>query len=411
MNRTQLINLLLRQRKGRRYLEIGFKDKEIHFNHVACEYKVSVGSRPGATFACEPDDFFDRNTELFDLIFVDGYHTEGQALKDIRNALRFLNPGGLIVIHDCMPPDNWHQRGPEAYVEGEAWNGTVWKAVLRIFNTLRYKCSLIDMDWGCAVIDTSQSQNPFLRKLPEQLNYELHYPLLLDYKVQVAQFLRGLVEVFFHVACMHNWKFVFEEEIQHLHRNGFDHVNLTLLGSDDDRKWVDAVSRELNMDVSVIFQEQELTNFEKPAMLAIEDFARKYDGFVLYLHSKGVSNPDDVTKAKWRRLMLRELIDNWESCMLQLPNYDAIGVNWREMPPVSHFCGNFWYASTQYLRTLADFRHYYENPRYQVWDHISSKRLGCEFWIGSCPQVRPKVLSLVCSNVDFGSAEFWRNKN
>jgi len=411
MTRTQLINLLLRQRKGRRYLEIGFKDKEAHFNHVSCEYKVSVGLKPGATFVGEPDDFFARSQEQFDLIFVDGHHTEEQALKDIRNALRYLNPGGIVVIHDCMPPDAWHQREPEAYVEGEAWNGTVWKAVLRVFNDVRYKCSLLETDWGCGVIDTSQIQDPLSRKLPEKLDYEQHYSLLMTYKLQVAQYLQSLVQVFFHVACMHNWKSVFEEEMQHLHRNGFDRVNLTLLGSDEDRNWVDSVSRELNMDVKVIFQEQELTNFERPAMLAIEDFARRYEGFVLYLHSKGVSNPNDLIKVKWRRLMLRELIDNWESCMLQLPNYDVIGVNWREMPPVSHFCGNFWYASTQYLRTLADFRQYYENPRYQIWDNISSKRLGCEFWISSGRQVRPKVLSLVCTNVDFGAAEYWRNKN
>ncbi|GGA88575.1 hypothetical protein GCM10011511_09760 [Puia dinghuensis] len=402
---------MLRQRKGQSYLEIGFKDKEAHFDRVNCAYKVSVGRMPGATFHGDSNAFFSRNFEQFDLIFVDGYHTEQQALKDVRNALGCLTPGGIVVIHDCMPPDAWHQRGPEDYVEGTAWNGTVWKAALRLFNELYYRCSLIDMDWGCAVIDTSQHQHPLLRKLPDELSYELHYPLLVEYKIGVSQYLRRLVEVFLHVACMHNWKQVCEEEMQYLHRNGFDRVNLTLLGSDDDRCWVDSLSRELNMRVEVLFQEQDLNNFERPAMLAIESFARRYEGFVLYLHSKGVSNPADVNKAKWRRLMLRELVENWETCILQLPNYDLIGVNWREMPPISHFCGNFWYASTQYLRMLADFRHYYENPRYQLWDRVSSKRLGCEFWIGSCQQAKPKVLSLVCSNVDFCSGEFWRNKN
>jgi hypothetical protein len=141
-------------------------------------------------------------------------------------------------------------------------------------------------------------------------------------------------------------------------------------------------------------------------MLAIEAHARTHDGHVLYLHSKGVSNPSDGTKARWRELMMHALVAEWEERMPELAHYDAVGVNWRDMPPVSHFSGNFWYASTRYLRTLADFQTYYDAPRYRIWDAIHDKRLGCEFWIGSGP-VAPNVLSLVCRNVDFCSAGFW----
>jgi hypothetical protein len=129
----------------------------------------------------------------------------------------------------------------------------------------------------------------------------------------------------------------------------------------------------------------------------------------LYLHSKGVSNPVDVNKTKWRRLMMRELVVNSESCLKQLPYYDIIGVNWREMPATSHFCGNFWYASTNYLRNLADFTQYYDNPRYKIWDAVESKRLGCEFWISSGSQA-PRIQSLVCRNVDFCNPLYWRGR-
>ena len=107
--------------------------------------------------------------------------------------------------------------------------------------------------------------------------------------------------------------------------------------------------------------------------------------------------------------MMRELVEQSEHCLSQLPHYDIIGVNWRDLPPVPHFCGNFWYASTQYLRTLADFDHYYEHPRYQIRDTIDSKRLGCEFWIGSRAQA-PQLLSLAYRNVDFCNPAFWYDK-
>lgn len=410
MNKTQLINQLLSLRKGRKYLEIGFKERHFHFDKICCDYKVGVGPYPGATFHGSPDTFFHRNKEQFDIIFIDGDHEEEQVLKEINNALACVSPGGVIVIHDCDPPDAWHQREATEFNEGENWNGTVWKAALRFFNTLEYKCTLVDMDWGCAVIDTSQKQQPKLLQLPEKLTYEDHFPLLQAYKVSVAQYLRAFVKVFFHVACMHNWKQVFTEAMQQLRSNGFNGINLTLLGNDDDLLWVYFKAGELDMDINVIFHDTEFTNFERPAMLAIEEFAGKNEGFVLYLHSKGVSNPGDTTKAKWRRLMMRELVDKWEICVAQLPEYDIIGVNWREMQPVPHFCGNFWYASTRHIRKLADFRQYYDNPRFQLWDAFNNKRLGCEFWIGSYRD-QPKVLSLYCKNVDFCNHAYWNNEN
>ena len=105
--------------------------------------------------------------------------------------------------------------------------------------------------------------------------------------------------------------------------------------------------------------------------------------------------------------MMSELVVNWQQCMLLLPEHDLVGVNWRHMPPTSHFCGNFWYASAAYLRKLEDFRQYYDNPRYKIGDHIDNRRLGCEFWISSGRET-PRLVSLNCRNVDFCNQEYWR---
>lgn len=399
MNHTELINFLIQQRNARRYLEISVHDEQNNFVHIQCPYKLT-------TFPISSDDFYSRNWEKFDIIFIDGIHTEEQTLKDISNAFSRLNTNGVIVLHDCMPPDVWHQREPDSYKKGENWNGLVWKAALRIFNETSYKCDLLDTDWGCGIIDTTKTQVAKSWQLPNNLIYEQHYPWLLEYKITVAAFLREQIKVFYHLACMGNWKEVFEEQMLQFGQNGFRKVNLSVLGTEENVKTVTKTCDDLNLEVQVVFQATELTYFEKPALLAIEEYAKKNEGYVLYVHSKGVSNPADQTKVKWRRVMMRELIRNWESCMIQLPYYDVIGVNWRDMPPTSHFSGNFWYASTRYLRKLADFRHYYDHP---LWDSISKKRLSCEFWISSGSEV-PRVLSLFCRNVDFCNLEYWRNK-
>jgi hypothetical protein len=406
MHRSELINHLLSSRHERRYLEIGVHAEEDNFAHVRSERKVGVDVNSVATFRGTSDEFFSQNLDAFDVIFIDGLHTEEQASKDIQHAYCCLSPGGAIVLHDCMPPDAWHQRPPEEYTEGEPWNGTVWKAALREFNRTTHRCLLVDTDWGCGVIDTSADQAPRRRSLPDCLDYERDYPMLLDYTISAAELVRERVRVFYHLACTGNWREVFTEQIGLLDACSFPPVDLTVLGDAEDLRDVHEICEALGRPFNLVFHSPELTHFETPSLLAIEAYARENDGYVLYLHSKGVSSPDDELKARWRELMMRELVENWERCMLELPHYDAIGVNWRDMPPVSHFSGNFWYAATRYLRTLPDFRAYYESPQYRIWDPIHDKRLGCEFWIGS-GDTPPHVLSLACRNEDFCSPGFW----
>lgn len=409
MNRTDLINHLIYQRNGTRYLEIGVNTEQQNLAHIHCAHKVGVDPRPGTTFQGTSDEFFAHNQEEFDLIFIDGLHTEEQVLKDIVNACRCLATGGIIVLHDCMPPDAWHQREPEAFREGESWNGTVWKAALRVFNQSNYKCTLLDTDWGCGIIDTAHSQIPQCRELPAELDYRQHYPWLLEYKIGVATYLREQVKVFYHLACLGSWQQVFADQIGQLQQNGFQEIALTVLGTAEDLRTVDSICKEMNLNTRILFHAPDLTHFETPAMLAMEKYARHNEGYVLYLHSKGVSTPHDEAKVKWRRSMMRELVDNWEHCVQQFPHYDVIGVNWCDMPPISHFSGNFWYASTKYLQKLADFENYYENPRYQIPNVFIDKRLSCEFWIGSALEM-PRVLSLMCRNENFLNDEFWKDK-
>lgn len=402
MNKTDLINYLIQERNAKRYLEISVHDKQGNFNQIHCARKTS-------TFPHPSDEFFSGHEVEADVIFIDGIHTEEQALRDISYARQSLSQNGVIILHDCMPPDKWHQREMEDVKKGENWNGAVWKAVLREFNATSAKCTLLDTDWGCGIIDTSKTQTPKCRELPLILDYHTHYSSLLEYKSDVAAYLREQVKVFYHLACMGNWKEVLEEQVQQLKRTGFQHVYLTILGTEKDLDFVKMTCGRIELKSYIIFKADDLTNFEKPALMAIEEYAKQHDGYVLYIHSKGVSNPADVSKIKWRRLMMQQLIENWESCIMQLPYYDAIGVNWRDMPPTSHFCGNFWYASTNYLRKLVDFSKYFDNPRFQIHDRIDNKRLGCEFWISSGSRA-PKVLSLYCRNVDFCNTNFWRNK-
>ena len=192
MNRTDLINGFIRRRGYRSYLEIGVDDPDPNFDHVACPRKCAVDPAPGLPGIDHPvtsDEFFRASDESFDLIFIDGFHEDEQVGRDIRNALGHLNPGGIVVIHDCLPPDEWHQRPYRDFRGGEAWNGTVWKGVLRQFADCPWDCYVVDCDWGCGVIDTSRPRPIPPVAVPERLDYDEHFRLMWRFVRSEAQFL------------------------------------------------------------------------------------------------------------------------------------------------------------------------------------------------------------------------------
>jgi len=49
------------------------------------------------------DDFFKKNKENFDVIFVDADHKFDSCVKDFENSLKILNYNGFIFIHDTDP--------------------------------------------------------------------------------------------------------------------------------------------------------------------------------------------------------------------------------------------------------------------------------------------------------------------
>lgn len=132
-----------------KYLEIGLDDG---WTFVAVESEESIGVDPNPrfdlslmsphqrVFATTSDDFFASHDQevKFDLVFVDGLHTAEQTLRDIRNALKVLNSGGVIVIDDVIPSDevsaipnhveSLRVRAASG-LPGSAWHGDVFRVL------------------------------------------------------------------------------------------------------------------------------------------------------------------------------------------------------------------------------------------------------------------------------------------
>jgi hypothetical protein len=170
MWRFDFINHLIKSRGYTSYLEIGLADCNKNFNQIKCEHKSGVdrktledlvnvesNKRIKLYAPCTSDTFFKKYIERnYDIIFVDGSHKEADVDKDIDNSLKHLNEGGVIIIHDCMPPE-WDM-AQEKPMHGR-WCGTVWRSIVKIRCSRNdLELNIVDCDLGCGILEKGEQE-------------------------------------------------------------------------------------------------------------------------------------------------------------------------------------------------------------------------------------------------------------
>jgi hypothetical protein len=142
-------------------------------------------------FELTSDDFFEQKSNYIkqiggiDVIFIDGLHLYEQVVKDIENSLKYLNEGGVILVHDCNPLSE--PAAVRAYTSEEAavlvgshpqwinqWNGDVWKAIVKLRSERTdLDITVINSDHGVGIIRRGKPEKVF--SLKEKNMDELTY--------------------------------------------------------------------------------------------------------------------------------------------------------------------------------------------------------------------------------------------
>lgn len=151
-NHTELLNFLTQRYKLKSYLEIGVQNPDNNFNIINIETKRGCDPHVVAKFVttATSDHFFEMfKAAKFDLIFIDGLHTEAQVKMDFLNSLVRLNRGGFIVIHDTNPQEEIWTKVPR---ESKQWTGDVYKFVSRLSEIEGIEFKTIDFDYGCTIV-------------------------------------------------------------------------------------------------------------------------------------------------------------------------------------------------------------------------------------------------------------------
>ena len=154
-SRLDIVQNIIKKKNFKKYLEIGCFDDEL-FNYIKCEKKVGVDPVSGGTIRKTSDEFFSDNNDYFDCIFIDGLHEYKQVRKDILNSLKFLNQGGLILLHDCLPNNYFEQAIPRCQW---TWNGDVWKAIVESRKSKDIDVYTCYADYGIGVIIKRPNRN------------------------------------------------------------------------------------------------------------------------------------------------------------------------------------------------------------------------------------------------------------
>jgi predicted O-methyltransferase YrrM len=91
----------------------------MHSMHPPAELMRALGCAAAVTFHAKDSlDYMSACKLKFDLIFLDGDHAAARVYREVPAALKLLNPGGYILLHDYFPSSQplWQngsvERGP-----------------------------------------------------------------------------------------------------------------------------------------------------------------------------------------------------------------------------------------------------------------------------------------------------------
>ncbi|MBI3675244.1 MAG: hypothetical protein HY243_01330 [Proteobacteria bacterium] len=87
---------------------------------------------------------------LYDIVFVDSFHIYRASMEDILGGYCLVRPGGLLIMHDCKPP-NVGMADP--YYRPGFWCGVSHQAFVDFTLPRRDVLSFtVDCDFGCGVV-------------------------------------------------------------------------------------------------------------------------------------------------------------------------------------------------------------------------------------------------------------------
>lgn len=190
----------------------------------------------------------------------------------------------------------------------------------------------------------------------------------------------------YHVFCDKGWQRIVERQVSVLRESGLlaatRKLYVSIIAKDDAD--VDALRRIVGNDkLEIVSCQTNPACYEYPALEYVRQLSAREDALVYYFHTKGISYQTAESRDRrflsfkrkivsWCEMMEYFCFTKWQVAVNVLSGgYDTYGCyRW---PPKRYtmYSGSFWWARTDYIRTLPSF-----DP-----EVIASDRFYSEVWL------------------------------
>jgi hypothetical protein len=199
-------------------------------------------------------------------------------------------------------------------------------------------------------------------------------------------------KIYFHIAKIGNYAQICDEIFSTLKLSGIlndSKLYLSIVGVEPDLNYFN--------EYEIIYRNDDITVGEQPTLkIMYGDALKSNNDNFLYIHTKGVTTPNNPCIDDWRNYMLYFNVIKYSDCVNVLKNYDTCGVDLRSTP-VLHYSGNFWWAKSNYIKTLMNIND---------MKIVLTERHKAEFWI--CSSKEGKHFSLWDCGIDVYERHLYR---
>ena len=168
------------------------------------------------------------------------------------------------------------------------------------------------------------------------------------------------MEIYLHTYCRKDYRHIVLDKIRKIKLSGlWDNMEkffIPVSGMREQDKEFFEDLKLLSNKIKIFEHVNPVFNNEPDTLNFIKNRAENFENnkSILYMHTKGVTYDHPVLNKNvkaWVRYLDLYTIGHWKECIDALSTYDTAGTMYSP-EPMKHYSGNFWWANSDYIKTL-----------------------------------------------------------
>jgi len=201
-----------------------------------------------------------------------------------------------------------------------------------------------------------------------------------------SEYLKKKIIIYIHIACLNKYEDIFMNLVNYIKESKlYDvvyEIRCGVLGiqSQTFKNFIDKFSK-----IKIVKEDENLKLYETFTINKIIEDSKIEDAYILYLHTKGCTRPNNININSWVNYLCYFNIEQWKICLNYLENCDMVGVNLQDKSSEElHYAGNFWWSKSDYIKYMEKIiDKSYNAPEFHMTKDGLGKFIG--LWHSSCP--------------------------